>query len=215
MSGTPWPERVLAGAALIAFSPILAAIAVAIVLDSGRPVFFRQQRVGLHGTLFEIWKFRSMRAGSAGPAITGAQDRRTTRVGTILRRFKLDELPQLWNIAIGSMRFVGPRPEIPRFVELADPVWQRILSVPPGITDLATLLYRNEEALLTDAPDVEERYRQVVLPKKLQFSLEYLDIRSRRTDLAIITFSIIASFIPSASSALQARWALSLAKRAS
>jgi lipopolysaccharide/colanic/teichoic acid biosynthesis glycosyltransferase len=215
MSGTPWPERLLAGVALIALSPVLAAIAAAIVLSSGRPVFFRQPRVGLHGAPFEIWKFRSMRKGSAGPAITAAQDRRTTSVGAILRRFKLDELPQLWNIATGSMRFVGPRPEIPRFVDLADPVWQRILSVPPGITDPATLLYRNEEMLLSGAPDVEEHYRQVVLPKKLQFSLEYLDIRSWTTDLAIISFTVIVSFIPSASSALQARWALSLAKRAS
>lgn len=215
MRATPLAERVLAGFALFALAPALAVIAAAIVLGSGRPVLFRQRRVGLHGVPFTIWKFRSMRQRSAGPAITAALDQRTTRVGAILRRFKLDELPQLWNILAGDMRFVGPRPEVPRFVDLSDPVWHRILSVPPGITDLATLLYRNEEALLSGAPDVEERYREVVLPRKLQFSLEYLDVRSWTTDLAVVTFSVLVSFVPSLSNALQARWALSLAKRAS
>ncbi|HWR50090.1 MAG TPA: sugar transferase [Bryobacteraceae bacterium] len=192
----PLIERLAAGVALALLSPALLAIAVAIVLESGRPALFRQTRVGLCGSLFQICKFRSMRQGSTGSAITAARDSRTTRVGAVLRRFKLDELPQLWNVVRGEMRFVGPRPELPKFVDLQNSAWQRVLSASPGITDLATLLYRNEEAVLRDSANVEERYANTVLPDKLRFSLTYLEIRNWRTDLKLIGLTLLASFVP-------------------
>lgn len=171
---------------LIVLSPLMLAIAVAIVAGSGFPVLFSQDRVGLGGRTFRIRKFRTMRA-VAGPAITASGDRRITRVGAFLRRTKLDELPQLWNILVGEMSFVGPRPEVPdMFARYPETARERIVSVRPGITDLATLEYRHEEALLAGAVDPEKTYLDEIVPKKIALYLEYLDRRSFGLDMAIL-----------------------------
>ena len=133
--------------------------AILILLSDGRPVFFRQKRVGRHGELFDILKFRTMEIESGGPAITAAGDRRVTLVGAKLRRYKLDELPQFFCVLRGHMSLIGPRPEVPEYVEPADDLWETVLQMRPGITDLASLAYRNEEAMLALADDPEALYR--------------------------------------------------------
>jgi lipopolysaccharide/colanic/teichoic acid biosynthesis glycosyltransferase len=183
-------------AGLVVLSPVFFILAVAIVLDSGWPVFFRQSRVGRDGRLFSLLKFRSMRTDPSGDQITRSGDDRITGVGRFLRKYKLDELPQLWNVVNGDMSLVGPRPEVVAFVDLTNPVWQRVLSVRPGITDLATLLYRNEEELLAGARDVEAEYRQRILPNKLAVNLEYLGVRNPWIDLKLVLLTIGYSFVP-------------------
>ena len=160
-----------AAAGLLFLMPVLAALALVILWDDGPPVFFRQIRVGRKGKLFHIWKFRTMRAGSQGSVITAAGDGRITRAGAALRRYKLDELPQLFNVLKGDMGLVGPRPEVPEHVQLEAPIWQAVLQVRPGVTDLATLLYRDEEKLLATSRDPNAFYRQSVLPAKLVLNL--------------------------------------------
>jgi lipopolysaccharide/colanic/teichoic acid biosynthesis glycosyltransferase len=187
---------VLSAAGLAIISPLLAVIAAAIVIDSGFPVFFRQPRVGRFGKSFLLIKFRSMRRSVPGSRITGASDRRITRVGRMLRNYKLDELPQLWNVLKGEMSLVGPRPEVAPFVELSDPAWRTLLSVRPGITDLASLLYRDEEKLLAGASDVEAEYREKILPDKLATNLEYLRARNPWTDCKLILLTLWYSLVP-------------------
>jgi lipopolysaccharide/colanic/teichoic acid biosynthesis glycosyltransferase len=176
--------------------PVMAVLAAAILLDDGWPVFFGQTRVGKRGKPFRIWKFRTMRAGSRGNAITAAGDRRITRSGAVLRRLKLDELPQLFNVLKGDMSLVGPRPEVPEYVQLEAPIWQAVLQVRPGVTDLASLLYRDEEQLLGAAPDPNALYRETVLPAKLALNLGYLQSRSFWRDLKLILLSIRYSLFP-------------------
>ena len=172
---------------LVIASPILAVAAVAIKLETPGPVFYRGTRVGLAGREFQILKLRSMRAGPArsGPAVTSGDDPRITSVGRFLRRTKLDELPQLWNVIAGDMSLVGPRPEDPEFVKLYTPEQRRVLSVRPGITSPTSLAFRNEEAMLADAGGAGA-YAQDVMPRKLAMDLEYVDHRSFRGDLAIL-----------------------------
>src|SRR4029077_14920049 len=153
-----------AAAGLLFLMPAMAAMAAVVLWDDGRPAFYSQTRVGRGGRPFRIWKFRSMRAGSQGSVITAAGDRRVTRAGAVLRRLKLDELPQLFNVLKGDMSLAGPRPEVPEYVELEAPVWQAVLQVRPGVTDLATLLFRHEEKLLGAARDPNTFYRETVLP---------------------------------------------------
>jgi len=173
-------------AGLIVLSPVMAAIGFAILVDSGSPVLFSQDRVGRGGRIFRIHKFRSMRP-AAGPQITAGGDPRITRVGAFLRRAKLDELPQLWNILIGEMSFVGPRPEVPdMFARYPVDARERIVSVRPGITDLATLEFRNEEALLAAAADPERVYLDQIVPRKIALYLEYIDRRSFGLDMSIL-----------------------------
>jgi len=171
---------------LLALAPLMALIAIAIWLDSGRPIFFSQLRVGRHFRRFRIWKFRSMRSQAAGSRITAAGDRRVTRIGRILRTAKLDELPQLFNVLRGDMSLVGPRPEVPEYVEMFRERYTRILGVRPGITDLASLIYRHEEAILGGVPDAEREYISHLLPKKLDLAEEYLQRRSAWLDLSIL-----------------------------
>jgi lipopolysaccharide/colanic/teichoic acid biosynthesis glycosyltransferase len=152
--------------------------------------------VGRRGKPFRIWKFRTMRAGSRGNVITAAGDRRVTRSGAVLRKLKLDELPQLFNVLKGDMSLVGPRPEVPEYVQLDAPIWQAVLQVRPGVTDLATLLYRDEEKLLGAARDPNAMYRETVLPAKLALNLGYLQSRSFRRDLKLILLTIRYSFFP-------------------
>jgi lipopolysaccharide/colanic/teichoic acid biosynthesis glycosyltransferase len=181
---------------LVLLSPVLAGIAVLVLLVDGRPVMFRQARVGRRGRLFRIWKFRTMRAGSQGRSITSGGDDRITPIGLVLRKYKLDELPQLMNVLCGEMSLVGPRPEVPEYVHLDSPVWQSVLRARPGITDVATLVYRDEEELLRSQPDPEAYYRDRLLPHKLALNVAYLNDRSFRRDLNLILASIWYSLIP-------------------
>jgi lipopolysaccharide/colanic/teichoic acid biosynthesis glycosyltransferase len=205
-------ERALAAAALVVISPILLAIALSVVAETGFPVFFRQRRAGRSGQPFDILKFRSMRIGPAGIQLTASGDNRVTRVGRIIRRYKLDELPQLWNVVNGTMRLVGPRPEVPRYVDVQDPLWREVLSVPPGITDIATLLYRNEEAILASASDVDAFYRNQVLPAKLRLNVEYLRRRTPASDLRVLWATALSSLFPEALSEQRIRSYFEIAK---
>ena len=188
-------DRVAAGLGLLALSPIFAICAVAVWLSDGLPIFFRQSRVGRNGRLFWLLKFRSMRTGTSGSQITAGGDRRITRVGAILRKYKLDELPQLVNVLVGDMSLIGPRPEVPRFVNLEDPVWQAVLAVRPGISDLATLVYRDEEEMLASASDPEQYYRERILPEKLGLNLRYLGVRTFWQDLLLILLTLRYAFV--------------------
>jgi len=181
---------------LAILSPVLSLLALCIWLCDGRPVMFSQMRVGRYGREFRIWKFRTMRSGAIGCAVTAAGDPRITALGARLRRFKLDELPQLLNVLRGDMNLVGPRPEAPQYVNRESPVWQAILSVRPGLTDLATLLHRDEEALLGSSVDAAGFYRRSVLPAKLQLSLQYQRTRSFVRDLKLIWLTIRYSLAP-------------------
>lgn len=190
------PDRILAGLGLILCSPVLLVIAAAIWFEDGRPVLFRQVRVGRFGVRFELFKFRSMRLNQAGKSLTAEGDRRVTRCGSFLRKYKLDELPQLWNVVRGEMNLIGPRPEVPQFVALTDPAWSVVLQAKPGITDLATLAFRNEEQILAGYADVERGYREVVLPAKLALNREYLMKRSFWSDVRLLALTIHYSFVP-------------------
>ena len=169
---------------------------LAVWLEDGFPVCFRQTRVGRNGKVFRLIKFRSMRTATTGSRITSSGDARMTRVGRFLRRYKLDEIPQLWNVLRGDMSLVGPRPEVPEFVDLSSPAWQIVLSVKPGITDLATLVYRNEEQLLSGHADHEAYYRHVVLPAKLALSGEFIQSASFWGELKLIACTVYYSFFP-------------------
>ncbi len=185
-----------AAAGLLLLAPVLATLAVVILWDDGPPVFFGQTRVGRKGKPFRIWKFRTMRTGGQGTVITAAGDPRVTRTGAVLRRCKLDELPQLFNVLKGDMSLVGPRPEVPEYVQLEAPIWQAVLQVRPGVTDLATLLYRDEERLLGASEDPNALYREIVLPAKLRLNLGYLRSRSFPCDLKLILLTIRYSLFP-------------------
>lgn len=189
-------ERLLALALLLAASPALLAIALAVRWWDGRPVFFRQERIGRGGRPFRLWKFRTMSNRNEGTAITASGDPRVTRLGRWLRAYKLDELPQLWNVARGDMSLIGPRPEVPCYVDAASPVWQAVHRVRPGVTDLATLVYRDEERILAAFTDPERGYREAVLPAKLKLNLEYLERRSALTDLKLLALTVRYSLLP-------------------
>lgn len=175
--------------ALLLLCPLLLAVGLWVRLDSPGPVFFRQQRVGRGGRLFGIYKFRTMHTGAeaVGPQITVGQDARITHVGAWLRRSKADELPQFLNVLRGDMSVVGPRPEVPRYVALypAD-VHDTVLSVRPGITDLASIVFRHESELLGQSSDPERTYTEQILPLKLHYASQYVRTRSLWLDLKII-----------------------------
>lgn len=189
-------ERCVAVLGLLVLSPLLALLSVAIWLDSGWPVLFRHRRVGRKGRTFELLKFRSMVVNHGGPSLTRKGEARITRVGAWLRRWKLDELPQLVNVVRGEMSLVGPRPEVPEYVDMQDPLWQRVLAARPGITDPASVEFRNEEELLAAAEDVERYYRTVILPRKLELSAAYLERRTFFSDLEILFRTVAASWLP-------------------
>jgi lipopolysaccharide/colanic/teichoic acid biosynthesis glycosyltransferase len=170
---------------LAVLSPVFLTLALLVRLSSPGPIFFRQQRVGRGGRLFWIYKFRTMRVNKGGLEVTGAEDPRITRVGALLRRYKLDEMPQLLNVVKGEMAFVGPRPEVPRYVAHYTPEQRKVLSVPPGITGLSQLRCRNEEELLRGANDPEALYLHKIMPEKLAIDLEYVRSRSAWTDLCL------------------------------
>jgi lipopolysaccharide/colanic/teichoic acid biosynthesis glycosyltransferase len=178
----------IAGTALAAGAPLLALASVAIRLESRGPVLFRQKRVGRDKQPIETLKLRTMVADAdkQGAQITASGDPRITRVGRMLRKTKLDELPQLWNVIRGDMSLVGPRPEVPRYVAQYRPEWQRLFTVRPGITDLASITFRDEESLLALARDRDRAYREVIMPAKLALALEGVDHSSVGYDLRII-----------------------------
>jgi len=177
-----------ASAGLLLLSPVFGMLALAVKLSDGGSVLFWQPRVGQDGRLFRIIKFRSMvaKAETKGPSITADGDRRITRFGRFLRKTKLDELPQLWNVWRGEMSLVGPRPEVPQYVAAYSPSQRRVLRLKPGITDLATLAFRNEEELLRAAPDAERFYREYCLPHKIELNLAYAERANLRQDAWII-----------------------------
>ena len=181
--------------ALLLLGPLLLAVALWVRLDSPGPVFFRQQRVGRSGQLFDIYKFRTMQTGAEamGPQITVGEDARITRAGAWLRRAKVDELPQFLNVLRGDMSVVGPRPEVPRYVaQYPADVRETVLSVRPGITDLASIEFRDESALLARSSDPERTYVEQILPAKLRHAQEYVRTRSLWLDLRIIARTVLA-----------------------
>lgn len=183
--------------ALLILMPALVLIAAWVRLDSPGPVFFRQIRVGLRGVPFSIHKFRTMHVDPtrSGPQITIGSDPRVTRAGRFLRRYKLDELPQLIDVLVGRMSIVGPRPEVPRYMDAYPPeVRAKVLSVRPGITDWASLEFRDEARFLSESPDPEKTYVEVVLPLKQRHYLRYVADRSLYEDIRIIICTIAAVF---------------------
>jgi lipopolysaccharide/colanic/teichoic acid biosynthesis glycosyltransferase len=188
-------KRALDLAALILLTPLLVPvallIAVAVYLDSPGPVIYRANRIGMRGRAFAMLKFRTMRVGVAGHAISGAGDLRITSVGRFLRTTRLDELPQLWNVLCGQMSFVGPRPELEEFVDLHADDYREILTVPPGITGPTQLRYAGVEAgLLGMHEDPERYYREQLLPDKVALDLDYARSHSRSHDLVVLAQTI-------------------------
>ena len=188
-------DIVASGLGLLVLSPILIIVAIWIKLDSEGPVFYRQVRVGRYNKDFRIFKFRSMRIGSdKGSLVTiGGRDPRVTRSGYFIRKFKIDELPQLINVFIGDMSLVGPRPEVRHYVNYWTPEQMRALDVRPGITDPASIRFRNENELLEKAEDPEKYYIEVIMQEKLKLYLEYVDNASFWYDIKLIfrTFWVI------------------------
>lgn len=172
--------------------PVLVACAIAVKWDSAGPVFYRGVRTGRHGKPFRIWKFRSMviDAEARGGSTTGDGDPRITRVGRMLRRSKLDELPQLWNVLRGDMSFVGPRPEVAEYTDLYTPDERRILDVRPGITDLSSIEFSDLQAHVGTA-DPDGTYRRDVLPRKNRLRLQYVEQQSLPLDLAILVRTVL------------------------
>jgi lipopolysaccharide/colanic/teichoic acid biosynthesis glycosyltransferase len=179
---------------LVVLSPLLALIAALVKISDGDKVFYHQARIGRGGREFLIYKFRTMvsTADKTGPSVTKNGDSRITRIGRILRKTKLDELPQLWNVLKGDMSLVGPRPEVPNYVRLYTPEQREILQHKPGITDLASLYFRDEEALLANAENVEEFYTQQCIPRKLRLNREY----AKRANLLSDTWIILQTVCP-------------------
>ena len=200
-------DIVAAAAGLIVLCPLFAIIAVLIKWDSDGPVFFRQSRIGRHFRPFFIYKFRTMLsdAPAIGPLLTVGDDPRITRVGRWLRRTKLDELPQVINILTGDMSFVGPRPEVERYVRLFRTEYAEILKVRPGITDLASLKYRAESTLLARSPKPEEEYVTRILPDKLRLGQQYVRELSLGRDVMLIARTLAAVVRPTDSAGSQGR----------
>lgn len=173
---------------LLVLSPLLLVVAVSVAASSPGPVFFRQVRVGRGGEPFNILKFRTMRtdAERTGGQLTVGEDPRITRVGRFLRQWKLDELPQLINVVRGEMALVGPRPEVPRYVELYTEEQRQVLTVRPGITDPASVAFRSESELMGRHPDPERYYIEEIMPRKLSINLDYLRRRTLLSDVGVI-----------------------------
>ncbi len=185
-------DLVFASLGLVALSPMLFVIAAAVKLSDGGPVLFKQERVGLHGKTFRILKFRTMFVGAerTGRQITAAGDQRITRIGRFLRKAKFDELPQLWNVLRGQMSFVGPRPEVPRYVQMYSPEQRAILELLPGITDLASITFYREEEILAKSANPEQTYVHEVMPEKIRLNLEYASTGNLKSDFQLIVMTI-------------------------
>ena len=182
---------------LILLSPLFIFIAILIKIDSKGSVFYIQERVGKDGRIFPLIKFRTMKtySDSKGMLTIGKRDPRVTNSGYYLRKYKLDELPQLINVLKGDMSIVGPRPEVKKYVDMYDKRQRKVLSVPPGISDFASIEYRNENELLSQSQNPEELYITHVMPAKLELNLKYIEEKSFKTDLKIIFSTIKAVFL--------------------
>lgn len=181
-------DRIAAAAGLLILLPLLLFIAIWVMVDSPGGSFFVQTRVGKNGRHFGLLKFRTMRPLSekGGKLTVGSNDPRITKAGRFLRKYKLDELPQLFNVLIADMSFVGPRPEVPEYVDRYTAEQQKVLAVRPGITDEASLAYFNENDILSNSPDPEKTYLEIVMPAKIELNLAYLRKRSFLKDLGVI-----------------------------
>lgn len=189
-------DIVSSGIGLLCLAPVFVVMAIWIKLDSRGPVFYRQTRVGRYGRDFRIFKFRSMRVGSdKGRQITvGERDPRITHSGYFIRRYKIDELPQLINVFLGDMSIVGPRPEVRKYVDLYSEEQRKVFQVRPGITDLASIKYRNENELLSQVDDPDTYYIDVIMPDKLTINLEYIRHQSFMGDIKIIFNTLFKIF---------------------
>lgn len=178
----------LSAIGIVITSPLLCLLAIWIKLDSQGPILFKQERVGYKGRIFMIYKFRTMivDAEKQGLLLTVNQDNRVTRAGRVLRKYKLDEFPQLFNVLKGDMSLVGPRPEVPRYVQMYNEEQKRVLHVRPGITDYASIKYSDENSLLCGAEDPEKLYVTKIMPDKLQINLAYIEQASPKVDAVII-----------------------------
>lgn len=187
-AGLPrWFDVTVAATALVLSSPLLALLAIIIAFSSPGPVLFRQERVGLNGRRFILYKLRTMRISSDPFRLATTGDSRVTPVGKLLRKLKVDELPQFWNILKGDMSLVGPRPEVPQYVNLTNSRWQLVLAFRPGLTDPLSLLLADEEKLLTECEgDSEQFYLETLQPFKLRGYLEYLNKRSWWSDIRVL-----------------------------
>ena len=181
-------DIVASGCGLLVLSPVLIFVAIWIKLDSPGPVFYRQVRVGRYNKDFRIFKFRSMRVGAdKGSLVTiGGRDPRVTRSGYYIRKFKIDELPQLINVFVGDMSLVGPRPEVRHYVDYWTPEQMRVLDVRPGITDPASIKFRNENELMEKAENPEKYYIEVIMQEKIRLYLEYVEHHSFLGDIGLI-----------------------------
>ncbi len=182
---------------LMVIWPVLLIIIFFIRRDGGQTVFFRQERVGLAGKPFRIWKFRTMveDAEKLGRQLTVGADTRITPIGHWLRKTKLDELPQLFNVLFGEMSFVGPRPEVPNYVHLYSEEQKQVLKLKPGITDLASIQFRDESELLSQSSDPEKTYIEEIMPEKIRINLEYAKKANVFTDLNVILKTLFRVFI--------------------
>ncbi len=185
--------------AIFLFFPLFIGIAILVKIDSFGPVFYRQRRIGKNFSPFFIYKFRSMvqDADKKGLQITAGGDSRVTRVGKILRKTKIDELPQLINVLKGDMSFVGPRPEVEKYVDFYHKEYESILRVRPGITDISSIVFRDEEGVLAAQDNPEEYYKNVLLPKKMELAREYIKKTSFFYDIKLIIETLIRIVIPS------------------
>ncbi|MFN3480145.1 MAG: sugar transferase [Thermodesulfovibrionales bacterium] len=176
---------------LVILFPVFIIIGILIKIDSKGPVFFLQERMGKDFRSFRILKFRTMvHEDNSGPLVTTRGDKRITRIGRYLRRYKLDELPQLLNVLKGDMSLVGPRPEVKKYVDLFESDYRKILTIRPGITDPASIRYSNEEAILSQSPNLEEIYIKKILPDKIKLSIEYVKNHNIIMDIMIILKTI-------------------------
>jgi len=181
-------DIIASGLGLIALSPLFAVLAIWIKADSKGPVFYRQTRVGRGNKDFRLFKFRSMRPDSdkLGLITVGGHDPRVTRSGYYIRKYKLDEFPQLINVFRGDMSLVGPRPEVRKYVDMYTPEQMRVLNVRPGITSMASIRYRNENEILAEADDPDKAYVEMVMPDKLAIDLQYVGRANLWTDIGLI-----------------------------
>lgn len=190
-------EVIIACFGLTLSLPILLLAALATAITSRGPVLFRQARMGRGGRVFTMYKLRTMTVSAAGPQVTAGDDERITGVGRLLRKSKIDELPELWHLLKGDMALVGPRPEVPKYVDAQAPLWRRVLQARPGLTDPITVCLRSEEALLASVPgDREQFYLRVLQPLKLKGYVEYLQRRSWQSDLLVLRDTIWAVILP-------------------
>lgn len=181
-------DIILSFIGILFLSPFFIIIALLIIIDSKGGVLYKQERVGLGGRIFKVLKFRTMKPDSfsKGALTVGSRDPRITNVGYYLRKYKLDELPQLFNVFFGDMSFVGPRPEVKKYTDLYNDEQKKVLSVPPGITDYASIKFRNENDLLSESDEPERLYIEVIMPEKLELNMRYINDNNIFKDIKII-----------------------------